>query len=46
MTLFIESRISPTDVSPSQRLEYLAYLDKTITFLTEAKVDPIPYPVK
>ena len=37
---------TPADVSPSQRLEYLAYLDKTITFLTEAKVDPVPYPVK
>ena len=37
---------TPTDVSSSQRLEYLAYLDKTITFLTEAKVIPIPYPAK
>ena len=38
--------VIPADVTLSQRLEYLAYLEKTITFLTEAKVAPIPFPVK
>ena len=36
----------PADITPSQRLEYLAYLDKSIIFLTGAKVEPIPFPVK
>lgn len=30
----------PHDVSPSQRAEYLAYLDRTITFLQGAKISP------
>lgn len=30
----------PRDVTPSQRIEYLAYLDRTITFLEGAKVAP------
>ena len=30
----------PQGVSPSQRVEYLAYLDQTITFLKGAKVEP------
>lgn len=37
---------TPANVTPSQRLEYLAYLDKMIVFLTGAKVEPIPFPVK
>ncbi len=36
----------PGDITPSQRLEYLAYLDKTIAYLKGAKVEPIPFPVR
>ena len=36
----------PADITPSQRLEYLAYLDKSIAFLTGAKVEPVAFPVK
>lgn len=31
----------PQDVSPSQRAEYLAYLDRTINFLQGAKISPV-----
>lgn len=34
----------PEGVTPSQRLEYLAYLDNTITFLQGAKITPLPLP--
>ena len=37
---------TPADVTPSQRLEYLAYLEKMIVFLTGAKVEAIPFPAK
>jgi hypothetical protein len=28
-------------VTPSQKIEYLAYLDQTIGFLKGAKIDPV-----
>lgn len=31
----------PQGVTPSQRIEYLAYLDKTIAFLKGAKIEPV-----
>ena len=31
----------PQGVTPSQKIEYLAYLDQTISFLKGAKIDPI-----
>ncbi|MES2438923.1 MAG: O-antigen ligase family protein [Verrucomicrobiota bacterium] len=34
----------PTDITPSQRVEYLTYLDQTITFLKGAKIEPLPLP--
>ncbi|RYD22090.1 MAG: hypothetical protein EOP88_09220 [Verrucomicrobiaceae bacterium] len=34
----------PEGVTPSQRLEYLTYLDNTITFLQEAKITPQALP--
>ena len=37
---------TPGTVTPSQRLEYLADLDKKITFLMGAKVEPLPVPLK
>ena len=37
---------TPAGVTPSQRLEYLAYLEKMIVFLTGAKVEAIPFPAK
>ncbi len=37
---------TPADVTPSQRLEYLAYLEKMVVFLTGAKVEAIPFPAK
>ena len=36
----------PGDITPSQRLDYLAYLDQMIAFLTGAKVEPIAYPAQ
>ncbi|MES2921992.1 MAG: O-antigen ligase family protein [Verrucomicrobiota bacterium] len=36
----------PGDITPEQRLEYFAYLDKMIAFLKEAKVEPTAFPVK
>ncbi|HEX7261913.1 MAG TPA: hypothetical protein VF258_08870, partial [Luteolibacter sp.] len=30
----------PQGVTPSQRLEYIAYLDRTIAFLKGAKIEP------
>jgi tetratricopeptide (TPR) repeat protein len=48
MALFIEARKRvnmagndlPAGVTPGQRLEYIAYLDRTIAFLKGAKVEP------
>ncbi len=34
----------PEGVTPSQRVEYLAYLENTIAFLQGAKVAPLPLP--
>lgn len=34
----------PQGVTPSQRIEYIAYLDETITFLKGAKIAPLPLP--
>ncbi len=31
----------PIDIAPSQRLEYLAYLDETINYLKGAKIEPL-----
>jgi len=36
----------PQNVTPSERVEYLAYLDQTITFLKGAKIEPLPLPGK
>jgi O-antigen ligase len=36
----------PKDVTPGQRAEYLAYLDRTIKFLEGAKVTPSPDPFR
>ncbi len=36
----------PKDVTPEQRAEYLAYLDRTIKFLEGAKVVPSPNPLR
>ena len=49
LTRFIEARrrigqagnLLPEGVTPSQRVEYLAYLDRTIAFLKGAKVEPV-----
>ena len=32
----------PADVTPNQRVEYLAYLDRSIDYLKGAKVEPLP----
>ena len=32
----------PADVTPAQRLEYVAYLDRSIAYLQGAKITPIP----
>lgn len=32
----------PGDVTPSNRLEYLTYLDRAIAYLTGARVEPLP----
>jgi hypothetical protein len=34
----------PTNVTPSQREEYLGYLDKSISYLEGARVIPLPLP--
>lgn len=34
----------PTDATPSQRAEYLGYLDKSISYLQGARVIPLPLP--
>lgn len=31
----------PRDITPSQRVEYLDYLDKTIEYLKGAKIEPL-----
>lgn len=36
----------PQDVSPSQRIEYLSYLEETIKFLQGAKITPGPLPTR
>ncbi len=36
----------PGDITPGQRIEYLADLGKMIAFLQGAKVEPIPFPGK
>lgn len=36
----------PQGVTPGQRAEYLAYLDRTIKFLIGAKIEPLPLPGK
>ena len=37
----------PQGVTPSQRVEYLAYLDRTIAFLKGAKIEPVnPEPLR
>jgi tetratricopeptide (TPR) repeat protein len=49
LTLFIDARkrigqagnALPQGVTLSQRVEYLAYLDRTIAFLTGAKIEPV-----
>ena len=53
LALFLEakkrattSNTIPKDVSPGQRAEYLAYLDRTILFLEGAKVVPSPDPFR
>lgn len=40
------NRPLPEGVTPSQRLEYLTYLDNTITFLQGAKITPLPLPAR
>ena len=40
------ARELPQGVTPSQRAEYLAYLDRTIKFLVGAKIQALPLPVK
>lgn len=37
---------TPANVTPAQRLEYLADLDRKITFLRGAKIEPLPVPQK
>ena len=53
MGLFIEARRRilqaaelPVDVTPSQRDEYVAYLDRTIEYFRGAKFEPLPVPQK
>lgn len=52
LSLFMEAKrriqqakqFLPTNVTPSQRDEYLSYLDKSISYLQGAKVIPLPLP--
>lgn len=37
---------TPSHVTPAQRLEYLADLDRKITFLMGAKIEPLPVPLE
>ncbi|MGL4401923.1 MAG: hypothetical protein ACRCXD_18840, partial [Luteolibacter sp.] len=53
LALFLEakkrataSNSFPKDVTPKQRAEYLAYLDRTIKFLEGARVTPSPFPIR
>jgi O-Antigen ligase len=53
LALFLEakkrataSNTFPKDVTPEQRAEYLAYLDRTIKFLAGAKVTPSSFPIR
>lgn len=42
--ILLAQQFLPTNVTPSQRAEYLSYLDKSITYLQGARVIPLPLP--